>query len=202
MSRRNKLFLSSGIVVLLVGAVMMSIAARRDRAVPVRLEPAARRHVVATVTASGQIVPKTAVDISADITGRIVAIPVKEGQTVKQGQLLLRIDPSRYEAGVAQAKATMSSAQASALQARVNRDQAKRALDRAQQLRQTDTKLISDEQLEQAQTAYEVAEAVATSAEHQVDQARAALSQAEDDLSTTVLRSPIDGQVTREAGEA
>ena len=73
MSRRNKLFLSSGIVVLLVGAVMMSIAARRDRAVQVRLDPVTRRHLVATVTASGQIVPKTAVDISADITGRIVA---------------------------------------------------------------------------------------------------------------------------------
>ena len=197
MSRRNKLFLSSGIVVLLVGAVMMSIAARRERAVQVRLEPVSRRSLVATVTASGQIVPKKAVDISADITGRIVAIPVKEGQTVKQGQLLLRIDPSRYEAGVAQAKANMSSAQASALQARVNQDQAKRALDRAQQLRQTDTKLISDEQLEQAQTAYQVAEAVANSAAHQVDQARAALNQAEDDLSKTVLRSPLDGQVTR-----
>ena len=202
MSRRNKVLRSGGILVLLVGAVVLSTAARRERATSVRLEPVTRRPLVATVTATGQIVPKTAVDISADITGRIVAIPVKEGQHVTAGQLLLRIDPSQYEAGVAQAKATMSSAQASALQARVNRDQAKRALDRAQQLRQTDTKLISDEQLEQAQTAYEVAEAVATSAEHQVDQARAALSQAEDDLSKTVLRSPIDGQVTRVAVEA
>ena len=202
MSRRNKLFLSTGIAVVLVGAVMMSIAARRDRAEAVRLESIKRRHLVATVTASGQIVPKTAVDISADITGRIVAIPVKEGQKVKQGQLLLRIDPSRYEAGVAQAKAQMSAAEASALQAAANRDQAKRALDRAQQLRQADTKLVSDEQLEQAQTSYQVAQAVATSAQRQVDQARAALSQAEDDLSKTVLRAPIDGEVTRVAVEA
>ena len=199
MSRRNKLFLSTGIAVLLVAAVMMSIAARRDRAEAVRLEPVTRRHLVATVTASGQIVPKTAVDISADITGRIVAIPVKEGQKVTKGQLLLRIDPSQYEAGVAQSKATLSSAEASALQARANRDQAKRAYDRAQQLRQTDTKLVSDEQLEQAQTQYQVAEAVATSAARQVDQARAALNQAEDQLGKTVLRSPLDGEVTRVA---
>jgi HlyD family secretion protein len=201
MSRRNKLFLSSGLVVVLVAAVLMSTAARRDRAVQVRLEPVTRRSLVATVTASGQIVPKKAVDISADITGRIVAIPVKEGQEVKQGQLLLRIDPSQYEAGVAQARATLSSSEASALQARANRDQAKRAYDRAQQLRQTDTKLVSDEQLEQAQTQFQVAEAVATSAERQVDQARAALNQAEDQLSKTVLRSPIDGEVTRVAVE-
>jgi HlyD family secretion protein len=202
MSRRNKLFLSSGIVVVLVAAVVASMAARRERATQVRLESVKRRSLVATVTASGQIVPKKAVDISADITGRIVAIPVKEGETVKAGELLLRIDPSQYEASVAQAKATLSSAQASALQSRANRDQAKRALDRAQQLRQTDSKLVSDEQFEQAQTQYQVAEAVATSAERQVDQARAALNQAEDQLSKTVLRSPIDGQITRVAVEA
>jgi HlyD family secretion protein len=202
MSRRNKLFLSSGIVVVLVAAVMLSTAARRERAEQVRLEPVKRRSLVATVTASGQIVPKKAVDISADITGRIVAIPVKEGETVKEGELLLRIDPSQYEAGVAQAKATLSSAEASALQARANRDQARRALDRAKQLRQTDTKLVSDEQFEQAQTQYQVAEAVANSAAHQVDQARAALNQAQDQLSKTVLRSPITGEVTRVAVEA
>jgi HlyD family secretion protein len=201
MSKRSKLFLSGGILVVLVAAVMLSTAARRERAVEVRLEAVARRPLVATVTASGQIVPKKAVDISADITGRIVAIPVKEGQWVKKGDLLLRIDPSQYEATVARSQATLSSAQASALQADANRDQAKRALDRAQQLRQVSPNLVSDEQLEQAQTQYKVAAAVATSSAHQVDQARAALHEAEDQLSKTVLRSPIDGQVTRVAVE-
>ncbi len=201
MSRRNKLFLSGGLLAVLVGAVVMSVAARRERAVEVRLEAVRRRPLVATVTASGRIVPKSAVDISADITGRIVSIPVKEGQRLTKGTLLLRIDPSQYEAAVARAQAQLSSAEASALQARANRDQAKRAWDRARALKQTAPNLISDEQLEQAETQYNVAQAVATSAEHQVAQARAALREAQDQLAKTVLRSPIDGQVTRVAVE-
>ncbi len=202
MSKRNKLFLFGGIVTALIGVVVISAAARRGgRAINVRLEAVAKRPLVATVTASGKITPKKAVDISADITGRIIAIPVKEGQQVIRGALLLRIDPSEYEARVAQAQATMSSAEASALQATANRDQAKRALDRAKALKQSAPNLVSDEQLEQAQTQYDVAQALATSAEHQVAQADAGLRQAKDLLSKTVLRSPIDGEVTRVAVE-
>jgi HlyD family secretion protein len=201
MSRRNRLFLFSGVLVVLVLAVVLSTAARRERAVQVRLEPVGKKSLVATVTASGRIVPKSAVDISADITGRIVTIPVKEGQMVTRGTLLLRIDPSQYEAGVARAQAMLSSAEASALQARANRDQAKRALDRANTLKETAPNLVSAEQLEQAQTQYDVAEALANSAEHQVSQARAGLREAQDALAKTVLRSPIVGQVTRVAVE-
>ena len=201
MSRRNRLFLFSGVLLVLVVAVVLSTAARRERAVQVRLEPVGKKSLVATVTASGRIVPKSKVDISADITGRIVSIPVKEGQMVTKGTLLLRIDPSQYEAAVARAQAMLSSAEASALQARANRDQAKRALDRANALKQTAPNLLSDEQLEQAQTQYDVAEALANSAEHQVSQARAGLREAQDALAKTVLRSPIVGQVTRVAVE-
>src|SRR3990170_4902497 len=197
MSRRNRLFLFGGVLVVLVVAVVLSTAARRERAVQVRLEPVGKKSLVATVTASGRIVPKSAVDISADITGRIVTIPVKEGQMVTKGTLLLRIDPSQYEAGVARAQAMLSSAEASALQARANRDQAKRALDRANTLKETAPNLVSAEQMEQAQTQYDVAEALANSAEHQVSQARAGLREAQDLLAKTVLRAPIAGQVTR-----
>jgi HlyD family secretion protein len=201
MSRRNRLFLFSGVLVVLVLAVVLSTAARRERAVQVRLEPVGKKSLVATVTASGRIVPKSAVDISADITGRIVTIPVKEGQMVTKGTLLLRIDPSQYEAAVARAQAMLSSAEASALQARANRDQSKRALDRANTLKETAPNLVSAEQLEQAQTQYDVGEALANSAAHQVSQARAGLREAQDALAKTVLRSPIDGQVTRVAVE-
>jgi HlyD family secretion protein len=201
MSRRNKFLLTGGVLAVLVGAVVVGTAARGDRGVEVRLEAVANRSLVATVTASGRITPKRAVDISADITGRIVSLPVEEGDRVRKGDLLVRIDPSQYEAAVARAQAFLSSAEASALQARANRDQARRALDRAEALRQTDPNLVSDEQLEQAQTAFEVAEALAVSAEHQVEQARAGLREARDQLAKTVLRSPIDGQVTRVAVE-
>ncbi|HXV85423.1 MAG TPA: efflux RND transporter periplasmic adaptor subunit [Gemmatimonadales bacterium] len=202
MSRRNKILLTGGVLVVLVAAVAIGSAARGDRGTEVRLEAVTQRSLVSTVTASGRITPKSAVDISADITGRIVHLPVKEGDRVRRGDLLVRIDPSQYEAAVARAQALLSSSEASALQARANRDQARRALDRSLALRRTDPNLVSDEQLEQAQTSFEVAEALAVSAEHQVEQARAGLREANDQLAKTVLRSPLDGQVTRVAVEA
>jgi HlyD family secretion protein len=201
MSRRNKFLVTGGVLAALVGAVVVGTAARGDRGTEVRLEAVATRSLVATVTASGRITPKSAVDISSDITGRIVSLPVNEGDRVRRGDLLVRIDPSQYEAAVARAQALLSSSEASALQARANRDQARRALDRALALRRTDSVLVSNEQLEQAQTSFEVAEALAVSAEHQVEQARAGLREARDQLAKTVLRSPIDGQVTRVAVE-
>lgn len=200
MARKKVMFVGGGVVIV-AALVFFNLKSRGDEGVGVRLEPVSRRNLVATVTASGSIKAKRAVDISSDITGRIIAIPVKEGQYVHTGDLLLRIDPSSYEAAVAQSQANLSSAEANLVQNTANRDQAKRALDRAEELRKQSPNLISAEQLEQAQTSYKVAQAVATSSQHQVDQARASLSQAKDQLSKTVLRAPMDGKVTRVAVE-
>lgn len=202
MSRRKKFTLAGIGAAVVLGVVIFNVAAHRDRGVAVRLEPVERRDLVATVTASGKIAAKAAVDISADITGRIVEIPVREGDTVAHGQLLLRIEPQQYEAAVARARAMLASAEASAIQARANREQARRAVERTRQLRAQNANLVSDEQLEQAETSYEVAAAVARSAEHQVEQARAALEEAREQLAKTVIRAPMAGQVTRLAVEA
>ncbi|MGH7703286.1 MAG: biotin/lipoyl-binding protein, partial [Gemmatimonadales bacterium] len=95
MSRRMKLGLMGGIVVLVGGLVFgLSAAKRNRRAVEVRMEPVTGRDLVAAVTASGKIKAKTAVDISPDIQGRIIKIAVKEGDLVKKGQFLLQIDPA------------------------------------------------------------------------------------------------------------
>jgi HlyD family secretion protein len=141
------------------------------------------------------------VDISADITGRIIEIPVEEGDQVRRGQLLVRIDPSLFDAQVARAEASLASAEASALQARASRDQAKRAYDRFASLRNQDQNLVSDEELETSRTNFEVAEAVANSARHQVDQAKAGLTDAQEQLAKTILRAPMAGEITRLAVE-
>ena len=201
MSRRKKLLIFGGGAVAVAALIALNAAGRRDRGESVRIAAVERRNLVATVTASGQIEPQRSVDISADITGRIIQILVQEGDFVKRGDLVLRIEPSQYEAQVAQARALLSSAEASALQSRANRDQAKRAWDRAQELRRQSPNLVSDEQLEQAQTSFEVAEAVYTSAQYQVAQSRAALQNAQELLAKTVLRAPMDGEVTRLAKE-
>ena len=199
---RKRRWVISGIVGLVVVILIVSnIAGGGDRGVGVRLEEVEQRDLVASVTASGKIQPQTQVDVSSDITGRIIEIHAEEGDWVTAGDLLIRIDPSTYEAAVARAEALLASAQASAIQSEANREQAQRALRRSRELRTTDPNLVSDEQLEQAETQFRIAEAVLLSSQRQVDQARAGLREARDQLAKTVLRSPMDGQITRVAVE-
>src|SRR5881628_3595166 len=164
MSKRNKVLLGGGGAVLIVLLVIVSASAKREKGVEVRFETVGRRDLVAAVTASGKIQPKKKVDVSADITGRITRIAVREGDFVQKGQFLLQIDPTVYEANLQRASAAMSSAQAGAVQARATRDQSARALQRTKELREQNPNLVSTEQLEQAQTAYEIAEANWTAA--------------------------------------
>src|SRR5438046_7642140 len=152
---------------------MGSASAKREKGIEVRFETVGRRDLVAAVTASGKIQPKKKVDISADITGRITRIAVREGDLVQKGQFLLQIDPTIYQANLQRAQAAMSSAEAGAVQARASRDQAQRALQRTKELREQNPNLVSQEQLEQAQTAFDIAAAHLTAAQHLARAARA-----------------------------
>lgn len=202
MSRRTKLGVIVAVVVLaVVGVVAFRINSKRNAGTEVRLEKVGRRDLVSAVTASGKIEAKTSVDISADITGRITDIAVHEGDLVKRGQFLLQIDPAQYKAAVARAEGVVASTQATLLQTRATRDQAQRAWDRARQLTQLGDNLIAPETAEQAKTALEVAEANYQSTKAQLEQGRAGLQEAKDNLAKTRLTAPISGRVVRLAVE-
>jgi len=201
MSKRNKVLLGGGGAVLIVLLVIVSASAKREKGVEVRFETVGRRDLVAAVTASGKIQPKKKVDISADITGRITRIAVREGDFVQKGQFLLQIDPTIYQANLQRAQAAMSQAEAGAVQARATRDQSARALTRTKELHEQNPNLISQEQLEQAQTASDIAEANLTASQHLVEQSRAGLQEARDQLAKTHLVAPMAGRVTRLAVE-
>jgi len=95
----------------------------------------------------------------------------------------------------------MSQAEAGAVQARATRDQSSRALQRTKELREQNPNLISQEQLEQAQTASDIADANLTASQHLVEQSRAGLQEARDQLAKTHLVAPMAGRVTRLAVE-
>lgn len=197
MSSRNKAWLAAATAVLALGGGAIGVHVRRAAAVEVREEKVARRDLVAAVTASGKIEAKRKVDVSADITGRITKIGVREGDPVRRGQFLLQIDPTVYEADLRRAQAALSAAEADVVQAQANRDQAERALNRTKELRARSPTLVAPEQMEQAQTAFDIAAANLTAAERQVDQARASAQAARDNLRKTRLVAPISGRVTR-----
>src|SRR5207237_9959695 len=98
------------------------------------------------------------------ITGRSTTNAVREGDLGKQGQYLMQIDPTIYEANLQQAAATLASSQAAAVQAKANQDQSERAWRRTKELHTQSPNLVSQEQLEQAQTAFAIADANLTGA--------------------------------------
>jgi HlyD family secretion protein len=205
MSRRMKLGLvGTGLLLVVVAVFVMGASRRNNKATEVRIERVGRHDLVSTVTASGKIDAKTSVDISADITGRITQIAVKEGDLVNKGQFLLQIDPTIYQAAVSRAEALVASSQAGLVQTRATMDQAERALNRTKELQKSGSTLISVESVEQAQTSYDVAAANYNSSLAQVEQARAGLQEARDNLSKTRLTAPMSGRVVRlpvEVGE-
>jgi HlyD family secretion protein len=122
---------------------------------------------------------------------------VKEGHAVQRGQVLLRIDPTQYEASVARGQAAVSEALAREAQARANVMQAERAHERLRELAGSDQNLVSRQQLEEAETQLRVQRELLTAAGYSVAQARSALDEARDRLSKTVIRAPMDGVITR-----
>ncbi|HJQ53254.1 MAG TPA: efflux RND transporter periplasmic adaptor subunit [Gemmatimonadaceae bacterium] len=183
------------LAVLIIGVT--SAMKGRNKATEVRVEKVQRRDLVASVTASGQVQPHTKVDISADISGRIVRLAVKEGQMVTAGQFLLEIDPSQYRASVERATAAVASARAQAAQAKPALTQAQRNFDRLMALKKANPTLVSDEQIEQLRTEVEVDQASLEAANHSVDQAAASLRDAQSLLGKTTIVAPMSGQVTR-----
>jgi HlyD family secretion protein len=187
-----------GILVVAAGGVgVFVVAQQRERPVEVRIEDVGHHDLIASVTASGQVQPRTNVALSADITGRIVQLSVKEGDVVARGQFLLRIDPAQYEAAVQRAEAGLASAKAQAAQSDANATQAVRNMERADEMRASNAALVSDEQLEQLRTQVEITRALAEASRHAVDQAIAGVQDARNNLSKTVITAPMSGRITR-----
>jgi HlyD family secretion protein len=202
MSRGMKIgLIVVGIALAAGGLMAYRITKKKNAGTEVRMEQVARRDLVSAVTASGKIEAKTSVDISADITGRIIRIAVREGDLVRKGQFLIQIDPAQYQAAVSRAQGVVSSTQATLAQTRANLDQAERAWNRARQLTQLGPNLITAEAAEQSQTSYQVAQANYQATRAQLEQSRASLREAQDNLSKTRLTSPISGRVVRLAVE-
>lgn len=197
MKKRTKWTVAGAITLAVLIIGVTSAMKGRNKATEVRMEKVQRRDLVASVTASGQVQPHTKVDISADISGRIVRLAVKEGQMVTAGQFLLEIDPSQYRASVERATAAVASARSQAAQAKPALTQAQRNFDRLMALKKANPTLVSDEQIEQLRTQVEVDQATLEAANHSVDQATASLRDAQSLLGKTTIVAPMSGQVTR-----
>src|SRR3954451_17417333 len=197
MSKRVKWSVAGGVVLVVVLIGGLTAMKGKNKAVEVRTEQVQQRDLVASVTASGQVRPRTKVDLSSDITGKIVRLAVKEGQMVTQGQFLLQIDPQQQEAAVQRVEAALASSRAQMAQAEANLIQAQKSYERTAAIKKTNPQLISDENLEQLRTSVDVNKALYESARHAVDQSTAGVRDARSSLGKTTIYAPMSGRITR-----
>jgi HlyD family secretion protein len=198
MGKKGKLAVAAAAIIVVAGASIFAAVRGRNKGTEVLLEPVQRRDLEAIVSGNGYIRPRRRVDIQSDIMGRIVELGVAEGQRVSRGQLLLRIDPTQLEAAVQRATAAVSEAQAREAQASANLLQAERALERTRALAANGPEsLVSRQALEEAETEVKVQQQMLAMARFGVAQARGTLDEARDRVTKTIIRSPMDGVITR-----
>lgn len=197
MQTRTKVVIGILVVAVFGSAAAIGVVKGRDKGVEVRMDEVARRDLVALVTASGNIRARRAVQLSSDVSAKVAQLLVNEGDDVEAGRVLLRLDPAQYQAGVSRAEAALAQARATQAQMQANLLRAQRDLDRLLALRARDPLLVSTQQVDDAETGVEVAQAQLRSAEHGVSQAQASLDEAQDRLAKTIIRAPMSGKVTR-----
>lgn len=193
--KRRKLLVFGSILLVLAALGCWVAFGKRDVFISVQTEKVARRDLTEIVVANGRIQPVTQVKISPEVSGEITELPVKEGQPVKKGDLIVRIKPDFYQASRNSAKASFSVAQAGLITSKASLDRAEAEFKRNAEL--FERKLISDSVYTEFKTSRDIAAAQFTQAQHQIEMAKAALDKAEEDLRKTTIYAPLDGTVTR-----
>jgi HlyD family secretion protein len=192
--KRRKILILSIIGVALVLLTLVAVFKKRAPAVTVQTEKVARHSMTNLVVANGQIQPVVQVTINPEVSGEIIELPVKEGEHVNKGDLLVKINPDTYIAAVNQAKASYESALAAKATGVANLEKAQADYERNLQL--FNSKLLSASDFIGFKAAREVAKANLDSADDQVNAAKAAMDNAEDLLNKTTIRSPLTGTIT------
>ncbi len=181
-SRRKKIIIFSvlGTVLIALGVIVF-MGSKKEPIVVVQVDKVQRRTITQVVTATGKIQPEVQVTISPEVSGEIVELPVKEGDHVKRGDLLLKIKPDVYIAQRNQWAAGLLQAKAALVKTEPD-------FRRAEQLFKKG--LIAQSDFDQARASFDQSEA-------QYAQAKASLEQAEESLRKTTVHSPMDGTVSQ-----
>ena len=199
-SATKKLLKVAGIliVLLVVAGVIANSMGWMDtgeKEITVETAEAELRTITQIVSASGRIQPETEVIIRPDVSGEIIELNVREGDFIREGDLLLRIKPDIYQARIDELRATLLSQQSRMEEARSNMLQARSEFQKSKQLYEQN--LVSETEYSQAKTTYEARQSNLKAAEYQIQSAQAQLRRAEEELQQTVIRAPRDGTISR-----
>ena len=198
MAKKNRPGKLRTIIILSVGLIIAAGALifwmkTREKPVEVTIEKVFRKEVIHTVTATGKIEPEVEVAMSPDVSGEIIDLPIVEGQEVKTGNLLFRIQPDIYVNQVKQSRAQLNLAKAQSMEAKARMLKAEDDFHKASILYKD--KLISQTDWLSAKTSAEASRAAYDASRFSIQQNQSMLDQNDERLGKTVVRSPIDGAI-------
>lgn len=198
MSKKTIYLLSGGLVLLIVLLVVLKKSGaigNNDEGKEVETAIVKEINIIETVSATGKVQPEVEVKISSEVSGEIIELPVKEGQAIKKGDLLVRINPDLYESGLSRTAASLSTAKAGLSQSEAQLKEAKANYDRNKRL--FEKGVISKSEWDKIVSAYEVAVASKQSAYYNVASANATVTEAKDNLNRTTIYAPVDGTISK-----
>ncbi len=182
------------IIALLIILSKSGVIGNKDKGKSVEIANINSTTIVETVSATGKIQPEIEVKISSEVSGEIIALNVIEGQVVKKGDLLVKINPDLYTSGynrtlsnLSGTKANLSQADASFKEAQANYDRNKTLFDKG---------IISKSDWDKSIATFEVAKANKQSAYFNVQSASATVNEAKDNLGRTTIYAPADGTIS------
>ncbi|MEI6847061.1 MAG: efflux RND transporter periplasmic adaptor subunit [Chlorobiaceae bacterium] len=191
--RKRKILLITLAALLVAAGVTFALLRLREKPVEVTTEKAFIKEVVHVITATGKIEPELVVAMSPDVSGEIIELPVKDGQNVKKGDLLFKIQPDLYINQVEQSLAQLNAAKSQSLEAQSKKLKAEDDYRKASLLYKE--KLISESDFIMSKTNAQSAQAAHQSSVYAIAQSKSLLEQNQDRLKKSVVRSPIDGSI-------
>lgn len=151
--------------------------------------------IIETVSATGKIQPESEIKISSEVSGEIIELPIKEGDVVKKGQLLVRVNPDLYTSGLNRSKASLSNTKAGLSQAEAQLKEAEANYKRNQSL--FEKGVISKSEWDRIVATYESAKATRDAAYFTVKSASATVNEAQENLGRTTIFAPVDGTISK-----
>lgn len=197
MSKKTIYFLLGGAVIViaaLIGFSKAGVIGNKDAGTEVEVTKVVASTIVETVSATGKIQPEIEVKISSEVSGEIIALNVKEGQVVKKGDLLVKINPDLYTSGYNRTLSNLSGTKASLSQSDASFKEAKASYERNKKL--FEKGIISKSDWDKAIASFEVAKATKENAYFAVQSASASVNEAKDNLRRTTIYAPADGTIS------
>ena len=197
MSKKTIYILIGAAIIIIATLITLSkkgIIGNKDKGTEIEIAQVTPTTIVETVSATGKIQPEIEVKISSEVSGEIISLNVKEGQVVKKGDLLVKINPDLYTSGYRRSVSNLSGTRANLSQADASFKESKSNYDRNKTL--FEKGIISRADWDKALANYEVAKAAKQSAYFNVQSASATVNEAKDNLGRTTIYAPADGTIS------